>query len=75
MGCGGKVKLSSAYFEAQLLSKWLLLIKCDIETVVDIDQLLFFYCLVEKLLEAYLFFSFVFILHMGGHVSLPLNLA
>lgn len=73
MGCGGKVKLSS-YFEGQLLSEWLLLIKCDIETVVDIDQLLFFYCLVEKAFRS-LFFSFVFILHMGGHVSLPLNLA
>ena len=60
MGCGGKISCLLLMFWGQFLSKWLLLIKYDIETVLDIDQLIFFYCLVENPLRCLfilLFFS------------------
>ena len=49
-------------FLGQLLSKMAPFIKYDIETVVDIEQLIYFYCLLEKaprnLFILFLFFLF-----------------
>lgn len=75
IGCGEKIRHLLLTFWGQLLSKWLLLIKYNIERVVDIDQLIFFYCLVEKTFRCFIHPFLFFVSHMGGHVSLPSVLA
>lgn len=75
-----KINLPFAYFLGQLCQKWLLLSNMILKRVVDIEQLIFLYYLLEKAPRNYysfffFFFSFLPSGCMGSKLALTLTTA